>query len=114
MGPEALLQDNPSVLLNKMLDLVFERQRIIANNLANVSTLGYIWRETSFEDALAAAVNSNAAESIRRVKSTIVEDHSNKSRFDGNTVKAPLEMNAMMQSNIYFNLLNKAMNTKSK
>ena len=112
MGPEALLQDNPSVLLNKMLDLVFERQRIIANNLANVSTPGYIRREISFEDALAAAVNSNDAESIANVQSSMIEDRSNTPRLDGNNVKAPLEMNAMMQSNIYFNLLNKAMNTK--
>jgi flagellar basal body rod protein FlgB len=44
----------------------------------------------------------------------MIEDRSNTPRLDGNNVKAPLEMNAMMQSNIYFNLLNKAMNTKSK
>lgn len=42
--------------LNSALDGLAERQRAVANNIANVNTPGYRAQRVQFEDALAASV----------------------------------------------------------
>ncbi|MGX5697760.1 flagellar basal body rod protein FlgB [Agromyces soli] len=51
-----MLDSVSSLALASALDGLAERQRAIANNIANVNTPGYTARRVQFEDALAASI----------------------------------------------------------
>jgi flagellar basal-body rod protein FlgB len=46
--------------LTSAMDGLAARQRAIANNIANVNTVGYLAQRVSFEDELAASVNQGS------------------------------------------------------
>jgi flagellar basal-body rod protein FlgB len=72
--------------LTSALDGLAERQRTIANNIANVNTPGYHARRVSFEDALARSVaNHDGAVSATESLST------DPTRLDGNNVNLDTE-----------------------
>ncbi|MDG5815652.1 flagellar basal body rod protein FlgB [Chitinispirillales bacterium ANBcel5] len=55
---EALFNRTPNPVVKKSLDASMLRSRVIANNIANVTTPGYRRVEVSFEDELRNALSS--------------------------------------------------------
>ena len=107
-----IMGDFNSVTISKMMELTHERQRVIANNIANANTPGFIREEYRFEDELARIINSRNLDEMYNVKGAVVKDVSGEARLDGNNVQSAKEMNLMMQNGIFYNLLSKAFNTK--
>ena len=58
MLQEILFNQRPDIALSKMLDKGALNQRVIAANIANVETPGYMKRGILFEDELAKAVRA--------------------------------------------------------
>ena len=107
-----LVFDEASVLNSKMLDLALERQKVLANNIANSDTPGYTRLELDFQKKLNTAIQSGNVTEIENVRGKIEKDEKMPARFDGNNVVLPAEMNEMMQNGVLYNLLTKALGTK--
>ncbi|OGV68993.1 MAG: flagellar basal-body rod protein FlgB [Lentisphaerae bacterium RIFOXYB12_FULL_65_16] len=111
--PMVILNDQGSRSITQMMDLAMQRQRLIAQNLANVNTPGYIRHDIEFHETLAKLVaagdDSSAAAAVRP---TVVEDTTDKMRDDGNNIIPGREMSEMMQNGVFYNLLSKAFNTR--
>jgi flagellar basal-body rod protein FlgB len=94
------------------------RQRVIANNVANVDTPGFKASEVRFEDVLNGAisrarpgsvVNQSALDSAAS-KSTLVDSTS--TRADGNNVDIDREMELMSEANLNYSALTQVMSTR--
>jgi flagellar basal-body rod protein FlgB len=112
MSIDNLVFDETAQLTNKLMEMSMERQKVIANNLANVNTPGYIRQDIDFEKKLASIVESGNIEQLEGFQGKIVEDDKDPTQLNGNNVVAPKELNSMMQNSVYYNLLTKAFSTK--
>ena len=113
ISPMHVIHDDNVALLGKMMEMSFERQKVIGNNMANASTPGYLRRVYNFEDELAKIVKSNDQSRLfTQPVGEIVKDTVSPTRLDGNNVNMGNETNDMMQNGIYYNLLTKALKTK--
>ena len=81
--------DQTQLALTRLLDATAFRHRVLANNLANADTPGYIRQEVPFESELADAVKSGE---LADFKMTVTEDRSATPRADGNNVQLDYEL----------------------
>ena len=85
------------------------RQRVISENVANVSTPGYKAAKVSFEDSLRSAIdrsrNGSADGPIEPQGPRITRADDETRRTDGNTVDIDQEMVDLADTNIRFNAL---------
>lgn len=108
-----LTAEKSTVLLNKMVDFTALKQKVIANNIANVNTPGYKHLDVSFKDNLQDALRNDApVEDVRlSVEATNREGADVAERNDGNTVDIDREVGALMQNalshNVYLELMSK-------
>ena len=107
-----MFNDENSVLLRKLMDYSVDRQQVIANNMANANTPGYIRRELDFKEKLAAIVKSGDLKELNGLGSSIVEDNTNAKRLDGGNVSGAKELSVMMENSVFYNLLSRAYNTR--
>ena len=114
MSIESIITDDGAHLSSKLMEISFQRQNVIANNLANSNTPGYIRKEVQFQDKLAALIDGKNMDSLDRFQSEVVDDLSKPARLDGNNVDGTGEMSEMMQNSVLHNLLTRAFSTKMK
>jgi flagellar basal-body rod protein FlgB len=111
------LFNNPTVLALKTdLDVGTLRQRVIADNMANLNTPGFKKSFVSFEDQLLTAMDKNSL-SLRTthgmhigginhpaaVQPTVVQVTNTSSRPDGNNVNADEEMVNLAAAQVKYN-----------
>lgn len=88
-----------------------EAQKVIANNIANISTPGFKRATVSFQDALATAMESGNINQVEAVKPTIEIDNSTTGQLDGNNVDLNVEMTDLAKNQLtnqtFQNLLTK-------
>ncbi len=105
--------DDATLLTTKMMSLAMERQRVIANNMANASTPGYIRKELDFQGSLSDAIKSgDISSNLSSVKASVVDDQTDVPKLDGNNINVAKEMSQMMQNSVFFNLLSRAYSTR--
>lgn len=128
------LFDTPAqVLLNKAMDTSSLRQKVIANNIANVSTPGFKRSEVIFEDELQKALHQET-DSPLQLKTTdqrhfqiegshndgadvtpkIVQLDDLNYRNDENNVDIDVEMAKSTKNNINYDMLSQCMNNELK
>jgi flagellar basal-body rod protein FlgB len=90
------------------LDGLAARQRIIAQNIANADTPGYLAGRVDFEDSLRAAMGDGAPESSR-VTSRVSLDATG---MNGNNVNVDEENISLIDTGLRYQLATDAMNTK--
>jgi flagellar basal-body rod protein FlgB len=112
MSHSSIVFDDTTVVNTKMMDMVMERQRVIANNISNANTLGYIRQELDFEGRLKDIIKSGDLTELGALKGKVVDDLTHGVDENGNNVAIPVEMNTMMQNNVLYGLLNRAFNTR--
>jgi len=112
MHMESLVYDDVSVLNSKLMEFAQERQKVIANNMANADTPGYIKRDLDFQARLKQVLEDGDRPALEDLKPQLVLDKSGLFKDDGNNVSISDEMNNMMQNGVYFNLLTKAFATR--
>ena len=101
-------------LIKKSLNASALRQKVIANNIANINTKGFKRSEVVFEDKLKselAKIESNP-ESIDALQPQVITDKSTSFREDGNNIDLDLEMANMAANNIMYNMLVNRINSK--
>jgi len=106
------INDDSTLIANKMMSLAMERQQVISNNMANASTPGYIRKDLDFQKKLAEVIQSGDLSQLHDVKPQLVDDNADAPKLDGNNVEISKEMTQMMQNGVLFNLLARAYNTK--
>ena len=94
--------DNITSLLGNFLDVQSRRADVVASNLANADTPGYVARELDFNDFLREAAEQSLApnQSERKQLSPprIVEQQATTIGIDGNTVDAGREMSTLAEA----------------
>ncbi len=99
------------VLLSKLLDLTATKNKVIANNIANVNTPGYKKSEVSFEKELLKAVESKDINKLKNLQESISVSNATSTRKNGNNVDLDQELVSFYQMsdrhNIYLELMSK-------
>lgn len=103
-----LFDDGATLALGRALDGVSLRERVIANNMANVMTPGFRAQRVDFEASLAGAV---AAGDPRSARADVVAT-GGAAREDGNNVDAEGEMSSLMRAGLQFQAAAQAMTFK--
>ncbi len=105
------LSDKNVVLLSKLLDLTASKNKVLANNIANVNTPGYKKSEVSFEKELLKAVESKDINKIKGLQESLSLSKDKSTRKDGNNVDLDQELVTFYQMsdkhNIYLEILSK-------
>ncbi len=114
-------ESTASALVQKALDGTWQRQKVIANNIANHETPGYKAGKVSFEQSLinqvkhlqaSSVYKSDTAqniESINNSKILIHTDHSIAERADGNSVNLESENIQMAKTQIQYQFLTRTL-----
>lgn len=104
-----MLDDVTSAALHTALTGLAKRQRIIADNIANVQTPGFIAGRVNFEEALRSAVNDGTSPSS--VVATTFRS-TEPVREDGNNVSLDQETLSNVDTGLRYQLTLRAMDAK--
>ena len=103
-----LFDDATTAALGRALDATALRQRVTADNIANVMTPGFTARRVAFESALAEAVRSGRPDTAQ----ASITHTSAPGREDGNNVVLEEEMGSLMRSGLQFQAVAQAVTFK--
>ena len=117
-----MIGDTPmSAILQRALDGTWQRQRAIANNIANAETPGYKAVKVSFEESLEQEVQKLAdnmdtkediyqgLQDIKDSKISTYSDYSTSERADGNNVNMDAENIDMAKTQFQYSYLTRSM-----
>lgn len=108
--------DLTSSTLTKSLDASAMRHKVIANNLANVDTPGFIRSDLSFESALKEALSNPSKERARNLVQSIepaeVADTDTPVGPNGNNVSVDKEMADMTKNSLEYEALTRLLTMK--
>ena len=96
-----------SVALNSALDGLALRQRVIANNVANIQTPGYQAQRVSFEDELSQAVTRGSGAVTAQVARSLEP-----TREDGNNVNLDTETMSSVDTTMRYQLALRAVDSE--
>jgi flagellar basal-body rod protein FlgB len=103
MGNE-LFNDPTMQGMEYALNSLSLRQQVIANNIANIQTPGYISQDVSFEQQLSGILGGQTTTSPLDT-GTVTESPDLSASPDGNTVSMESEMSKMNETNILYDAL---------
>ena len=116
----SVLNSTSMALLEKSLDSVWQRQKVIANNIANVATPGYKSQHLEFESLLenrleaAGRDEDSAIRAIEQVKPKVVRDENTASLEDGNNVDLDHENIEMARAQMQYSYLTNSISAQLK
>lgn len=96
------------VAMRTALDGLSMRQRVIADNIANIQTPGFLAGKVSFEDELARAVQFGHPSSAHIATARSLEP----TRIDGNNVNLDTETISSVDTVLRFQLATQAMSSE--
>jgi flagellar basal-body rod protein FlgB len=104
-----MLDDVTSVTLHTALSALNLRQRVTADNIANIETPNFHARKVSFEKALGAAVanGDNPADVVASIGQSLEP-----TRLDGNNVNLDQETMSNIDTGLRYQLALRAMDSK--
>ena len=103
-----MLDDITSVTVKTALTGLATRQRVTADNIANIETPGFLAGRVSFENSLRSAVDSGTP-----AAATISNDRSlEPTRVNGNNVNLDHETLTHLDTNMRYQLMLRAVDTK--
>ncbi len=103
-----------ALFLERVLDGAALRQRVLANNLANESTPGFVRQDVEFRQALVEAVESGKRGAVGKAEMRVYEDTEARRRPDGNSVSLQKELGQITENGLVYNFAAKAMQAKHR
>lgn len=115
---------DPTTLMSQALDGLALRQRVVANNVANVDTPGFKASEVRFEDALRRSLDGDPNQGVRLVRTSaghlpgmdgggdapeVVAMTGTTLRNDGNNVDIEQQMAMLAETTLRFNAVSEAL-----
>ena len=102
---------DPTAYLRAAAQLQAVRQKIIANNIANIDTPGYQRKDVSFQQQLTRAIESGTTGALQNIKPEIVTPQNTPVKANGNDVSLEIEIGDMVDNStkykLYLGLLKK-------
>ena len=95
---------DPTAYLRAAAQLQSVRQKIIANNIANIDTPGYQRKEVSFQQHLTRAIESGTTEALQNINPEIATPQNTPVKANGNNVEIEREIGDMVDSSIRYKL----------
>ncbi len=100
--------DSVTSLLQNFLDVQSKRTQVVAENIANADTPGYVAKKVEFDDFLREAANQSALPASKQNRELtnqmrVVDQEVTTMGMDGNTVDAGREMAELAQTGTNFN-----------
>lgn len=108
-------------VINKALDGSALRQKVIADNIANVNTPNYKSKSVVFEEELKAAISDKGdvkdsdgldESAIEDIKPSVMENRSTSLRTDQNNVDIDGEMSRLAENQLYYAALSRLIDKK--
>jgi len=99
-------------LLMRLLDAASLRHKVIANNVANANTPGFVRDSVKFEHELADAMRRG--KSIFELEPVVTKDETTPVGFDGNNVTPEVEMNSLNENRILFEMYSSILASKTE
>lgn len=99
-------------LLLRLMSAATLRARVLAGNLANQNTPGYQRREVRFEELLAGAFGRHRP--AGGIEPEVVVDRAAAPDADGNTVSPEVEVSAMRQNRLMYELYASILSARSR
>src|SRR5690348_7450422 len=99
-----LFNDATMAGLEYALNSLSLRQQVLANNVANAQTPGYVAQDVNFESQM-ASIFSGDAESTPTAAGAVVESPDVTTRQDGNSVGMEAEMSKVSETQLMYNAL---------
>ena len=96
--------DKNFAVLESLMTLSANKQKVIANNISNVSTPGFRRKELVFEEALQDAVANNEVANLRSLEGFVKESNDPTTRNDGNNVNIDKEMGLQNRNALAYSL----------
>ena len=97
--------------LEKALQATELHQKVLANNIANISTPGFKRSTVNFQESLSRVMGSGDSEKISGYAPTVSIDNSTIAKLDGNNVDLNVEMTQLAKNQLmnqaYLNLLHR-------
>lgn len=111
-----ITSEKSTEILNKMINFSALKQKVIANNIANVNTPGYQRLEVNFDRKLEEAIKTNESINDIKVQVDVTKDKSSNTirRKDGNSVDIDREVSELMQNSLSYNVYLEIMAKKFK
>jgi flagellar basal-body rod protein FlgB len=103
-----VVDDVTMVALQSALTGLAQRQRVIADNVANIQTPGFLAGRVSFEAALKSAVESGSSTPVTPSLARSLEP----TRTDGNNVNLDAETLSNEDTNLRYTLMTRAVDAK--
>jgi flagellar basal-body rod protein FlgB len=103
-----VLDDITSVTMKTALNGLARRQRVTADNIANIETPGFLAGRVSFEDSLRTAVGAGTPEAAAISTDRSLEP----TRVNGNNVNLDHETLAHLDTNLRYQLMLRAVDNK--
>lgn len=113
-----MFENENIILLAKYLNVATMRQKLIAHNIANISTPGYKSLNLRFEDCLQDALNPDKVKletfmgkhisnipDANKLEPFVEEDNTSEMRADSNNVNLEHEMTVLSSNTIQYNLV---------
>jgi flagellar basal-body rod protein FlgB len=104
------LWGNSISMVTKSLDYLWEKQKAISNNIANVDTPGYKAKNVTFEEnyqsRLQAAMQTKNQAQVQKIiseaKTSVQESTAESARLDGNNVNADVQLIEMSRTALQY------------
>lgn len=111
------LTDTTTLSLAKSLDGIAARHKVIANNIANAETPGFVRSDVTFEDSLKQAMESGSDDDIRKsledIQPQTVADETTAAGPNGNNVSIDKEMADLTKNSLNYESVIQILNMKS-
>lgn|SRR5579875_2141262 len=102
---DGLFNDTTMQGLEYALNSLSLRQQVLANNIANSQTPGYISQDVDFEGQLASILSGDTTNVSPAASGTVVETPDLTTSNDGNTVNMESEMSKASETGILYDTL---------
>lgn len=89
--------------LSKLMSATWMRSRVLAANVANQNTPGYVRRDVRFEEALLKELRGPRPD-VDRLEPEVIEDRDAPRGADGNSVDMEAEVSAARENRLMYEL----------
>ena len=98
--------------VSKVMDITTLRHRVLADNLANLNTPGFVRSDVNFQQQLTQAIDSGDSAQINAVQPLVENDEHTPMSPDGNNVSMQKEMAYMADNELLYNFAARVVNRK--
>ena len=109
------LLNSPSInVIKKIQDYVVVKQRVIANNIANVETPGFKAKDVAFKDEFQKALQTGDFNRAMQIQPSVYETNDAPLRNDGNNVDLEKEMIELQKNKMKFDVYTEILRNRYK